>query len=85
MNQLREGEKTVSELVDALKIRQANLSQHLAVLRQRKIVTTSKKGANVFYKISNIKIVQACDLIREVLFEQLAETDELARIIRGKK
>ncbi|MCP8316154.1 MAG: winged helix-turn-helix transcriptional regulator [archaeon] len=85
LSQLREGEKSVSELVDALKIRQANLSQHLAVLRQRKIVIASKKGTNVFYKISNPKIVQACDLIREVLFEQLAETEELAKLVRAKK
>ena len=39
---------------------------------------TRREGVNVYYQISNPKIVQACDLMREVLFEQLARSGELA-------
>lgn len=60
-------------------VRQATISQHLAVLRQRGVVTTRKDGANIFYAIANPKIVEACDIIREVLFEQLAEMEKLAK------
>jgi len=60
--------------------RQANVSQHLAVLRQRGIVTARKEGANIYYRIANPKIIKACDIIREVLFEQLAEAEKLARV-----
>jgi len=70
---LRDGEKSVNELARLVGARQANVSQHLALMRQRGIVTIRKHGANVYYKVANPKIIQACDLIREVLFEQLAE------------
>ncbi|MFQ5821087.1 MAG: ArsR/SmtB family transcription factor [Candidatus Heimdallarchaeota archaeon] len=76
---LREGERSVSELTTLTGVRQATISQHLAVLRQRRVVSTRKEGANIFYKIANPKIVEACDLIREVLFEQLAEMEKLAK------
>ena len=61
-----------------MEISQANLSQHLALMRQRGIVTTRCEGLNVFYKLSNPKIIQACDLMRQVLLEHLETAAELA-------
>ena len=78
---LRDGEKSVGELTALTGIRQATISQHLAVLRQRRVVSTRKDGVNTFYKIANPKIVEACDIIREVLFEQLTEIEELAKAV----
>lgn len=77
---LRDGEKTVTELSESLKLNQSNVSQHLAVLRQRQVVTTRKEGTNTYYRVSNQKIIQACQLMREVLIEQLKETRKLATI-----
>ncbi|MFQ6124872.1 MAG: ArsR/SmtB family transcription factor [Candidatus Heimdallarchaeota archaeon] len=76
---LREGERSVSELTALTGVRQATISQHLAVLRQRRVVSTKKEGTNIFYKIAHPKMVEACDLIREVLFEQMAEMEKLAK------
>ncbi len=76
---LRSGEMSVTELAEALGISQSNLSQHLAIMRQKGIVTTRREGLNVFYKLSNPKIVQACDLMRQVLLEHLETAAELAR------
>ncbi len=78
---LRDGEKAVNELAALTGIRQATISQHLAVLRQRRVVSTRKEGANIFYRIANPKIIKACDLIREVLFEQISEMEELVEKI----
>ncbi|NJD75717.1 MAG: helix-turn-helix transcriptional regulator [Candidatus Methanoperedens sp.] len=78
INLLRDGEKTVNELAEQACLLQANISQHLTVLRQNNVVTTRRDGANVYYKIANPKILQACDLMREVLLEKLAENEELA-------
>jgi len=50
LNSLREGEKSVEELTKLLGLRKANLSQHLAVLRQGRIVTTRRAGLNIYYK-----------------------------------
>lgn len=79
LESLREGEKIVNELVDDVEVRQANLSQHLAELRKRNLVKSRKEGTNVYYKISNPKIIEACDLVREVLFDQISENTRLMR------
>ena len=79
INLLRDGEKTVNDLAEQAGVLQANISQHLTVLRQNNVVTTRRDGANVYYKIANPKILQACDLMREVLLEKLAENEKLAK------
>ena len=78
LHSLRDGEKTVNELATLLGVRQSNLSQHLAVLRQRGIVKTRKQGASIFYRVFNPKINQACDIVREVLMDQLQQKQKLA-------
>ena len=85
MNLLREGEKGVEELLERLKLPKANLSQHLSVLRQCKIVSTRREGLNIYYKVANSKMIKACDILREVLFEQLQEGGQLMRVAIKKK
>ncbi|MEW5901197.1 MAG: metalloregulator ArsR/SmtB family transcription factor [Acidobacteriota bacterium] len=79
INLLRSGEKSVSWLLEKTGLLKANLSQHLSVMRQRGIVRSRKEGLNAFYRISNPKIIRACELIREVLFEQMEERKEALR------
>jgi DNA-binding transcriptional ArsR family regulator len=76
---LKDGEKTVNELARLVGASQSNVSQHLALLRQREIVKTRKIGSSVYYSVSSPKISQACDMVREVLLEQLKEKRELAK------
>ena len=77
INELQPGEISVGALAKKLGIRQAHLSQHLAVLRQRGVVKTRRDGPNIYYSISNPKIVKACSLIREVLLEQLQKDQSM--------
>jgi ArsR family transcriptional regulator, virulence genes transcriptional regulator len=70
LNCLRNEEKTVTELVDALGASKANVSQHLAVMRHKGILTTRREGVNIYYRVSNPKVIEACALMKEVLFEQ---------------
>ncbi len=79
IDRLRDGEKSVTELAEAMKISQANLSQHLSVMRQKGIVATRREGLNVYYRLGNSKITKACDLMRQVLLEHLEAGAELAR------
>ena len=85
MNILREGEKSVEELRKQLRLPKANLSQHLGILRQRRIVSTRRAGLNIYYKVANPKMIKACDILREVLLEQLQEGERLVRGITKKK
>lgn len=83
IDKLRDQELSVTELTEALEISQANLSQHLSLMRQRGIVTTRREGLNVFYRLSNPKIIKACDLMRQVLLENLESGAVLVETARA--
>lgn len=72
LSALKDGEKTVTELVEILGVAKANVSQHLAVMRHKGILTTRRVGVNIYYRVSNQKVNDACSLMKEVLFEQHA-------------
>ena len=76
---LKDGEKTVNDLTQTLGASQSNISQHLAIMRQRQIVKTRKQGSTVYYRAASPKISQACDMIREVLLDQLNQKQEMAK------
>ncbi len=73
---LRDGELTVGQLVESTGIAQANLSQHLKLMRTHGVVNVRRDGTRAFYSISNPKLIQAFDLITEVMQESM---DERAR------
>jgi DNA-binding transcriptional ArsR family regulator len=79
LNALREGERSVSDLAEAIGATQPLVSQHLAVLRNQGLLLNRRKGNEVYYSIAYPKMVQACDLLREVLFEHLRSQEELTR------
>jgi DNA-binding transcriptional ArsR family regulator len=81
LNALKEGEKTVGELVDILGVPKANVSQHLAVMRLKGILKSRRDGVSIYYRIANHKVIQACMLMREVLTEQMKERSKLIDII----
>jgi ArsR family transcriptional regulator len=78
LSKLRDGKKSVNEIAALTGVRQATVSQHLSVLRQRGVVSTRREGINVYYDIANPKITRACDLMREVLFEHIASMNEIS-------
>jgi ArsR family transcriptional regulator len=71
---LRDQSISVGEIQSMLDLPQANLSQHLQILRENNIVSSTKKGKQIFYSISHPNFVKACDLIREVLLENNQKT-----------
>jgi len=83
INALKEGEKTVGELVNILGVPKANVSQHLAVMRHKGILKSRREGVNIYYCIANPKVIQACMLMREVLTEQMKEKSRLIDIVSG--
>jgi len=79
---LRDGELSVGALVDATGIAQANLSQHLATMRAHGVVNTRRDGAHVYYSIANPKLIQAFDLITEVMQESADARSRAADVQR---
>ncbi len=74
---LRGREMSVGELAKTLSLGMGNLSQHLAMMRERRILESRKAGNQVFYRVANMKLLKAFDLLREILLEQIEEQSRL--------
>jgi DNA-binding transcriptional ArsR family regulator len=75
---LRHGEKAVGHLVEILQLPQAVVSRHLAVLRTRGVVATRREGVSVFYRLADPKIIDACDIVHEILMDQVSRNRDIA-------
>ncbi len=78
---LRDREMSAGELGEKLGLAPANLSQHLTMMRERHILASRKEGNMVYYRIANPRLLEACDLLREILFEQIRQD---AALIQGR-
>src|ERR687896_473405 len=68
---LRYGRYTVSELCELIEAPQSNTSQHLAVLRDRGLVEAERQGNNVVYSLRHPKVIDAIDILRGVMSDEL--------------
>ena len=71
---LKDGEKTVNELARLTGLQQANVSQHLALLRQFGLLSSRRDGTSIYYSISDPRIVEACELVRTCIGERLKKS-----------
>lgn len=71
---LKNGEKTVNELARLTGLPQANVSQHLALLKQFGLLQARRDGTNIYYAISDHRIVEACELVRSCIGERLRKS-----------
>lgn len=62
LHSLKDGEKSVFELLKQIKIRKSALSQHLAILRNTELVNSKRSGQNIIYSIKNPELLDACFL-----------------------
>ncbi|MCL4545810.1 MAG: metalloregulator ArsR/SmtB family transcription factor [Chloroflexi bacterium] len=69
---LGEGPQAVKQLVEATGQRQANISQHLGLLRERGMVQARRAGPEVHYSLVDTRILDACRITRELLLARLA-------------
>lgn len=78
-NTLRDKEMSVSDMADRLGVAIGNLSQHLNMMKHRRVLGSRKDGNVVYYRLGNPKILAAFDLIREILFEQMQREGTIVR------
>ena len=79
---LRAGERTVTDLVEAVGTSAGNLSQHLGAMRDAGVVEARREGRYAFYRITDPRILTAFRLMREVLLGRLARD---ARLVEGAR
>ncbi len=69
--------RNVSALADAIGISQPAASRHLKTLNQRGLIHANRDGASVIYRITDDRLIEALDLLREVLYDRLSHRAEL--------
>jgi DNA-binding transcriptional ArsR family regulator len=67
LHSLKEGEMTVSEIVDKAQMKQSNVSQHLACLRGCGIIKSRQEGKFTYYSIRNDEILRFLDAADSIL------------------
>jgi ArsR family transcriptional regulator len=74
---LQEGELSAGAIQERLGLEQANLSQHLAILRSRQIVVNRKDGNQVFYSLRNPVLSEVLDIMRRYFQAHLTEAVQM--------
>lgn len=70
-------ECTVGDLAEATGVRTANLSQHPAAMRSTNVVLSRREAVSVYYLLADPCIMQAFDVITEVMLSNMAHEEEL--------
>ena len=84
LESLRQGELPVSAILARLGMEQANVSQHLAVLRMRRLVINRKEGNQVFYSVRDPLLLQVLDLLRQYSMAHLEEDSALLQELKDQ-
>jgi len=77
LDELRAGDATVGELVEATGGSQQNVSKHLKVLHSAGIVTREKQGTSARYSISDPSVFELCEIVCGGLRDQVSELDAI--------
>ncbi len=82
---LRGDELSAGVMQERLGIEQANVSQHLAILRSRQIVTNRKEGNQVFYSLRNPVLVEVLDIMRRYFQANLKDAVQMLDEIKSER
>jgi len=80
---LRDGERTVTELVPLVGLEASHLSQQLGVLRRARVVTAHRQASTVTYSIADAEIVELLAVARRFLINSLSASQELLADLRS--
>ncbi len=83
LDSLRDGEKSVNELSQVLRIEPANVSQQLAILRVRNIVIGRKAGSNVYYSVSDATLFKLLDVAKNIFNNHLVGVRDMLQQIKA--
>lgn len=70
---LREKELTVSEIASRTSLPQPTVSQHLKILRDKRIITSKRRGNKCYYTVEDERIYQVCDIIKGIITKRIEE------------
>lgn len=79
LNTLIAGRSNVSNLAEEIGLSQSSVSRHLKVLRESSLVFAERRGHSMIYQLADERVVEALDLMRSVLVDNLIKQAALAR------
>lgn len=83
---LRDGELSVSAILEHVKVEPTNLSQHLSVLRLKHLVVTRKNGNQVLYSLRDPLLSEVLDAMRKYFLRHFEDSIEiLKQMERGQQ
>jgi ArsR family transcriptional regulator len=78
---LSQSPRNVTEICNELEMPQSLVSRHLKVLRERGMVTTERRGTVVIYSLGDTRLIQALDLLRAVMHDNISKRAELVNAL----
>lgn len=76
---LREREMSVGELSERLAIPIGNISQHLNMMKGVGMLNSRKEGNAVYYSLATPKMLEAFDILRDILFERISREEAMRK------
>jgi ArsR family transcriptional regulator len=80
---LRDGERSVGELIPEVGLEASHLSQQLGVLRRANILQSRKVGSTVRYSVTDQRIFELLEVAKAILTSTLAESGQLLAELQG--
>ena len=74
---LREGERSVGELIPEVGLEASHLSQQLGILRRANVLQARKEGSTVRYSVTDPRIFELLEVAKAILTNTLVETRQL--------
>ncbi len=80
---LRDGERSVGELIPEVGLEASHLSQQLGILRRANVLQARKEGSTVRYSVTDPRIFELLEVAKAILTNALVETRELLSELEG--
>jgi len=75
----------VCHIIEDLGLEQSNVSQHLAILRKQNIITSTKVGLQVHYRIKYPEVLGILKTVEGILTQQLQDSHALIKHLSGQE
>ncbi len=79
---LRGGEKCVCKILPELGLEQSNVSQHLAKMRERRILDFRKEGNSVYYRVRDKQVYEVLGIVKDIVVGEMEKTSAIADAIK---
>jgi ArsR family transcriptional regulator len=76
---LSKNELTFGDILKETAVMKSNLSQHLSLMVASGILVQRKEGSNVYFKLTTDRIATACQIMREVLIDNIKKQSQLVK------